>query len=231
MKSILSIPVKRIFRIFLFIALCLCICYGIFVGIVKMFQVTDIEVMADWMQFEVNQKRFVTNILFFPSDTIRSEMLDQYPQLKDVEIRKKYPHTIQIFPVLRTPIAVLVTSKGNYAIDEAGTVIQPVSETTQYPTITIDVDTIRVGGTIKEESIVGALSFLTLSKDIGVVQNITTFDSESIIAKMDTMNIIIPQNNVSKTLVGTLQAIVTGFRIKGTVPKRIDLRYTKPVIE
>ncbi len=64
----------------------------------------------------------------------------------------------------------------------------------------------------------------------GEGKSISEKDSASILATMGHTNIFLPQKGDLKVKAGTLQTIVMGFRIKGTLPTVIDLRFEKPIV-
>ena len=73
-----------------------------------------------------------------------------------------------------------------------------------------------------------ALAFLTGTRGVlpvGLVEE----QSGSLHAVSATLDIFFTQDAIEQTL-ATLQTLIAGFRIKGTLPKVIDLRFDKPVI-
>jgi len=219
---------RRLIGFFLLVFLLGCTVYGMRNG----FKVKNIEFIGNSMNIEFNERVLSGNILFFPSDKIKNELLHEYPQLKDVIIRKKFPHTILIEPILRSPVAILVTSKALYGIDEAGNVLGVESGGKNLPEMYIDPVRVRVGMTLQDEGVQNSLAFLEKSTSLFPVSKIiTNGDGSTLIAITEDTQILFTQTQNIDVLIATLQTIVTGIRIKGSMPKIIDVRFTKPVIQ
>jgi len=196
------------------------------------FEVKRIEFLGEGMNAQINEHLITGNIIFFPSEKIRQELLRTYPILQDVVIRKKIPHTITIEPILREPFALLVTQKASYSIDENGTVIGIGINEFRVPELHIEVASVRVGTTLEDQKIRAALLFLKNVSSFAPVSLIkTNEDGLSLRAVSRQTEILFTQEADIETLMATLQTIITGVRIKGTMPKTIDLRFTKPVIQ
>jgi len=196
------------------------------------FEVKRIEFLGEGMNAQINEQLITGNIIFFPSEKIRQELLRTYPILQDVLIKKKFPHTIIVEPILRRPFALLVTEKASYAIDEKGTVIAVAANELSVPELHIDLASVRVGTTLEDQKVKAALLFLKNVSSFAPVSMIkTNEDGLSLRAVSGQTEILFTQEADIETLIATLQTIITGVRIKGTMPKTIDLRFTKPVIQ
>jgi len=204
------------------------ISYAIIYG----FDVTKIEFLGEGMEVEIQKELITGNSIFFPSGKVRTDLLKEYPQLADVIIKKKFPHTILIMPVLRKPIALLVTSKATYGIDAEAKVLGLGYVERILPEIRIDIPMVVVGSTLKDTRVESALQFLEKSASfipISVIQ--ISEDSLSFRATSDKTDILFTQGASIDTVMATLQTIMTGVRMKGTMPKIIDVRFSKPVIQ
>ncbi|MCJ7826141.1 FtsQ-type POTRA domain-containing protein, partial [Patescibacteria group bacterium] len=102
-------PNYRMTRFFIAAIIVLIVTAVILYTIMYGFEVKRIEFLGEGMKAEINDQLITGNIIFFPSEKIRQELLRTYPILQDVVIRKKFPHTITIAPILRQPFALLVT--------------------------------------------------------------------------------------------------------------------------
>lgn len=216
-------------RLLVTLLLLLVISGGILYTLLYGFNVERIEFQGEGMQAEFNDRLISGNSIFFPSAKVKQDLLHQYPQLKDVIITKQFPHTIVIKPVLRQPFAQLVTAKATYGIDEDGHVVG-VSGEESLPQLFIDEPSVRVGSVLSDPKIQSSLQFLKKSKAILAVSAIRGDDSGSLRAISGTTELLFTQNQNIDTVMATLQTLITGVRIKGTMPKIIDVRYTKPII-
>ena len=217
--------------------LLLCVSIGLFVGLIyvfkigiNVFQVKHIEVTGDPVQVEINQSLFVNNILFFPMDSTIRELKLANPLIKKVEIRKKFPSTLEFIIYKRIPIAQLVTDGIHSGIDEEN-VITDVVPTAQLPIITIAVPLVRVGATVKDPMVVQAVALIDRTKSVIRWSSIEAYETQSLRARTGQTDILITQTSDLSQVVDTLQTLMEGFRIKGTIPKSIDLRFGKPVVQ
>lgn len=205
---------------------------GIWYTLLYGFDVERIEFSGEGMQAEFNERLITGNIIFFPSEKVRQDLLAEYPQLEDVVIKKQFPHTITIVPVLRKPYAILVTAKASYGIDKEGNVLRLESNAPGLPEIRMDIPTVRLGATIQDPRLAYVLLYYSKITSLLPVTSIQTSDDGlSFRAVSDKTDILFTQDQPIDTLIATLQTIITGVRMKGTMPKIIDSRFTKPVIQ
>lgn len=195
-------------------------------------EVRNIEFIGEGMSVQFNERLITGNIIFFPSEKTRRMLLLEYPQFQDIVIKKKFPHTIQIIPLLRTPFALLIGSKATYEVDKDGYVMNVGVTDPNLPELRFDVPFIRVGSVIEDKNVKSSLSFLQKSKPLLFIYAIEpSDDGSSLRAFGDKTEILFTQSQNIETLLATLQTIITGVRIKGTMPKIIDVRFSKPVIQ
>jgi len=222
----------RKIRFLVTIILCFILFGGICYVLIYEFDVEQIEFLGEGMQVEFNQRLITGNIIFFPSEKVKQDLLKEYPQLQDVVIRKNFPHTITIIPILRKPFAVLQTSKASYGIDKEGNVLGLGYYDPGLPELRIDLPAVAVGTVLSDSKVKSALRFLDSSASLLSVTSIQTSDDGlSFRAVSDKTDILFTQDQPIDTLIATLQTIITGVRMKGTMPKIIDVRFTKPVIQ
>lgn len=69
------------------------------------------------------------SILLFNIDAVKEELLKEFPQLADIQIKRQFPSTIYAAVVERSPSAVIKTKKENYyIIDDNGIFFKNLSE-------------------------------------------------------------------------------------------------------
>lgn len=217
---------KRIifFRIVLFLIISTCL----YIGVTKLFALTAIVVVAENIELRVDQNKLPKTLLFFPSEKIRAALLTENPVLGDITFEKKYPHTLVIKPVLRRAYAVLVTPSRQVLVDEHAVVLGDTQGSAELPVVRIDVALIRTGQKIQDPRVGAAIAFLVGMRGvlpIGLIEE----QSSSLHAVSSTLDIFFTQEHIEGTL-ATLQTLIAGFRIKGTLPKVIDLRFDKPIV-
>ena len=204
--------------------------YGLVVLMNSVFSLQSVEVVGTEITIEINKKLLNTNLLFIPADQLRNQILKDHVLLSDVEIQKKYPHTIRIIPQLRLPIARLRTQERIVLVDKDGWIVGDADGLTKLPILEFDIGEVYAGMQIKDARVISSLSFLTNIPDDVLVERITTLDNASLRVRYDRIDIYIPQSGDMKEVGATLQTLRTGFRIKGKLPAIVDLRFDKPVV-
>lgn len=210
-------------------ALGLCVLF-VWLG-VWVFRIEKIEVEGSHVQVIVDEKRISRNLLFFPSEAFRSEILADNPWLSDIQFQKKFPHTLRIIPRLRTPYAILLTSDRIVLLDSEGMVLTYGDTGADLPRIHINIPNLRIGQIVTDTRAQFTLELIRKLKDTIVVHSVTESDGSYVLVKSEQLNIFIPQDKPVGESIATLQTLLAGFRIKGTLPTVVDLRFDKPIIK
>lgn len=208
-----------------------------FIGVIYFFKlgmnfftVKHIEVVGDPVQLEIKESLFVNNLLFFQAESVVQKLKLDNPLVKSVEIKKKFPSTLIFVIYKRIPIAEIITSGIRFGIDEDAVITETVS-TSKLPTIVADVPLARVGRAVKHPMIIQAIALMNKTKSFMQWSHIESFETQSIRARSGQTDILITQTGDLSYVCDTLQTLMEGFRIKGTMPKSIDLRFSKPVVQ
>lgn len=196
-----------------------------------LFRIQSVEVVGAQITVLVDQNKINKNLLFFPTQKVRAELLAANPLLKDIEIRKKFPHSLLIIAYMRDPIARLDLPDRQILVDRDGVVLGLAGSIDHaLPVVLLPITSVPVGTTIEDARVRQSLAILAgMGKDIAI-RSITNVDNSTLLAKTDTVDIYFPQNGETFDKVATLQTLIRGFRIKGTLPKVIDLRFDKPIV-
>lgn len=200
------------------------------VGVTKFFTIQTIEVQGSGIGLIVDQKKLPRNLLFFPTELVRSQLLSENSLLGDVEIKKRLPHTLVITAKPRVPIAELQTNSRSVDVDKEGIVVSESMPGTSLPLVSIDIFPLRIGQKIRSPQVTLAIAAIAAFGSFVPIDSITELDSTSLQVTSGTLHIYITQQPEITDLAATLQTLLNGFRIKGTLPTVIDLRFTKPVI-
>ncbi len=229
MKSNRRFVVIRILLLLVSISVLIGVIIFFKIGI-NLFQVKNILVTGDSAQLEIKESLFVNNLLFFPSESVVQKLKLDNPLVKTIEIKKKFPSTLEFVIYKRTPIAEIVTDGIHLGIDEE-CVITEAALNNFLPVITITIPLARIGATVKHPMIVQAIALINKTKGFIQWSSIETFETQSIRARSGQTDILITQSSDLNQIRDTLQTLLDGFRIKGTMPKSIDLRFGKPVVQ
>lgn len=204
---------------------------GVFAwGVNGVFTVRSVEVAGEGIAVAVDQTKLPKNLLFFPVSQIRQQILNEYPLVGSVIIKKKYPSTLIITAIPRTPFAIAGIGRETYMLDAHGVVLSQYPDERNLPIINIAMLPRLPGTKISEPGVTAAISFLRETASIVTIWQINVFDISSLQAQTASMSIVFPQNADMPALARTLQTVTAGFRIKGELPKTIDFRFDKPVV-
>jgi cell division septal protein FtsQ len=199
--------------------------------ITRVFSLETIEVVGSDIQVLIDNKKVPKNLLFFPSDTIRSLILKDNPFLSDVRFEKKYPHTLIIRPVIRTPYVILQTDTRNVLLDRTGIVLMDGTQGMSLPVLRFTLNPIHVGKKITDTRVLTAIACIENMRSYLAISSVEEIDGASIRIKSDKTSIFITQLKPLSETLATLQTLMAGFRIKGTLPTVVDLRFDKPIIK
>ncbi len=204
---------------------------GVYFGSDYLFALENIEVAGDGLGVAVNEEKISGNLLFFPSEKVKEDILRDNPILGSLELKKKFPHTLIIVAKRREPIAIITLESIIGLIDREGYIVGIDDGTHSLPLITLEPLRVSVGQQVSDESVRAALALIAALPPHYVMRKITRFDRLSIVGKVQETNIIVPQTIDQNHFSSTLQTILERLRIKGTMPTRIDLRFDKPIIQ
>lgn len=211
---------RRFGRLFFAIIFALLLTVGLGIAIQKQFRIQKVEVVGAQITVVIDEDKMNKNLLFFPAQKVRMEFLAQNPLLKDIHIRKKFPHTIEIIAYTRNPVARVALSDREVVVDGNGVILG--SSQTEHQRLPI-----IMGIGEDNESLQWSL---TIINGVADIFSITNIDSTTLLAKANGIDIYFPQSEIILGKVATLQTLITGFRIKGNLPKVIDLRFDKPIV-
>lgn len=150
------------------------------------------------------------NILFFPANRIRADLIKQFPQLKTLSIEKKYPHELAISGEVRQPLGIWCFTAGNSCryFDEDKVFWGDPPKSSGF-LLTV-VDDKRAG--IQAETI-GA----DLFADIGKV--LKTISSAGVVSK----GITIPAESINEFFVDTDKDFYIIFNLDTDIASQIDV--------
>ncbi len=191
-----------------------------------------IEVVGGGIDLAVDEAKLPNTLLFFPSEKIRRELLFDNPILADIQFKKKYPNTLVIVPVFRTAVVRLEGVGRTVLVDQSGIVLADADAASpNVPMFTIPISGLRIGQAISDTRVTQSLAFLRGMRNILAISNISVEPDGSLRSKGDKPDILFTQDTDIIQTLTTLQTLLAGFRIKGTLPALIDLRFDKPIVK
>jgi hypothetical protein len=225
-------PVRRKFgKLFLVTLSVLVLSVLLYLFITRIFSIQIIEVVGQNIYVVIDDKKIPKNLLFFPADRIRGEILHDNALLSDIQFQKVFPHTLIVKPIIRTPFARLMADNRLVLIDRTGVVLQDGDEGFPLALIRVPIERFRVGETLNNARVQFALVILDVTKSYLKVETITNTDGSTFLVHDIKTDIFITQDKPVGETLATLQMLITGFRIKGTLPTVVDLRFDKPIVK
>ena len=218
-------------KIFLATSFILAASVLLYLFITRFFAIQTIEIVGQNVRVVIDNKKIPKNLLFFPTDRIRSEILHDNALLGDIQFQKVFPHTLKIKPVVRTPFARLFADNRMVLVDRTGVVLQDGDEGLPLPLIRVPLSPFRVGETLHDAKVQFALTILDATRQYLTIETITNTDGSTYLAKDTKTDIFVTQDKPISETLATLQMLITGFRIKGTLPTVVDLRFDKPIVK
>lgn len=196
------------------------------------FTIKNIVVVGDGsLTVEVDDDNIEHNLLFFPTEQTEKGLLDMNPQLARVSIRKQFPSTLVIDAESRSPIVRLTTGNGeSFEVSRDAIVVHIGETTSSLIPVAIAVGPLAVGQQIADERVLAAIEFISHTQGYLLTRRVSEIDTGGLWAETQETNIFFPQNKDLAGRLSTLQTLIAGFRIKGQMPTRIDLRFDKPII-
>ncbi|MFZ5844870.1 MAG: cell division protein FtsQ/DivIB [Patescibacteria group bacterium] len=198
----------------------------------RIFKIKVIKVIGVGVEMQVERSRLPQNLLFFPTRQIENEIKKHQPLVETVIIRKKYPQTLEIEVKRRFAIARLKTSRGELQLDKDGVVMGDEQRlSSDLPILFFPQEgEFKTGTVVSDQSVRQALKFVELTQGFLQTFEISKLDDKSLRSRSEKTEIFFPQQGDLHELASTLQTLTTGFRIKGTLPKLMDLRFEKPIV-
>lgn len=227
----MSLKKRQFARIILFLII-VTLVIGVPIVFIRYFTIKHVEVTGSTVLFEYDANKLGDNLLFLPVDRIKKLLLTTYPVIQTLEIIKKFPDTLIISLSLYKPLAIFSGTNGNKLLTETGLVIGNAREEdfNLYPVIH-DYPTSLFDGVIYTEPFILSVLAMIHEFSLSAKTDIYVMPGDSYSLILDNVEVVFPSTKEVVYLKRTLQGLLQGFRIKGTLPKQIDLRYDNPVIK
>jgi hypothetical protein len=205
--------------------------YVLYIFCIQYFTLRNIEVVGDGIQIVINQAKMEHNLLFIRPEKIKSEVLAVNNQIENITIRKRYPDTLILTVVLRKAVARLTTSARTVVVDSRGVLLgYSLKSSDSLPLMAFGVSDITDGMTFTDTRVLSGIAIIRDIASVIPIFSLYVNDSSSIRAVCRETSILLPLNLEYSASAATLQTLIARFRMKGSMPTSIDLRFDKPVI-
>lgn len=222
---------RRFGKVIIIFTVTLGLSFGGYYFVTSVFQLRQIEYVGEGAIIHIDETLIPGNVLFFPAERIRKTLLADHPELKDVYVTKKFPNTLRIEPVFREPYVLLQAKEKLVLLDKEQVVVEYATGVERYPRLILPIPVDKKGQRLDDKRIRLTIGFLVSTAPLIHFTQVTEVDSQSLSFKSDVTEVFITQNADLTEVTTTLQTLIEGFRIKGILPKIIDLRFSKPIIK
>jgi hypothetical protein len=205
------------------------IVFGLFLFAFSFFRIKHVEVEPSHVSVVIDSSQVPFHLLLFPGEKLRTALLSEYPGLQDVQFIKKYPDTLKIHLLMREPVAYIMSGERMLAVDEDGILFE-YSQTYTLPILELSVDEMIPGKKARGNGVNTSLSFVNALRNHEAIERIVLRTTSTLEARIKDATVLLSVNSDGSAQADTLQALLKGFRMKGSVPQVIDLRFSKPII-
>lgn len=200
-------------------------------GLSSFFKIRVIETNADPVLLKDLSKLADYYIFFLPEDKIKNHFLKN-PVVKEVKITRKYPRTIFIELTYRDKTAMIFAKNSFFIVDETGFIFEKVSTNSGYPIVNLENQEVGLGTNITHNNLNKVLRIIKLARDRNMqFIDIRMLTNDDISMHLDQgVQVVIGKSLEAEEIVSSLQIMIKRFTIEGKIPKKIDFRFTKPVV-
>lgn len=174
------------------------------------------------------------NLLFLDRAEWEEEIEKENPILKEVEIEKEFPSQVLIKFEKRKGRALIFgpNPSTTLLIDEEGVILKKGNKEEKLPVIIASLQNFKIGDRIRDERIIFVLDLISVLGE-SAKESEFEFDESLQVLKVnlaDQALLLIDLEKERKKTIYSLQMLLKKFKIEGNWPKKIDLRFEKPIL-
>ena len=236
LKSFKSRKIKKPFfkKTLVFLGAILII-FGLYKFLTGFFLIKTIKITADQKAaLKGVEKLAGQNLLFLNRNKWEKEIEKENPVLKDIKIEKKFPFQVLITFKKREPKASIFNSTSNIAflIDGEGVILEQQKEEKGVPVIIASLQNFKIGDRIKNKNIDLVLNLISVVEEY---TQSSKFEIDEIarilkVTLSGDVLVLISLEKEQESIIYSLQLLLKKFKIEGNWPRKIDLRFEKPIL-
>ncbi len=170
------------------------------------------------------------NLIFISIQNLSRELLKN-PYIQSVKITKQFPSTLTISINERTPVAYLSQENSTRYVDHEGYIFNYLPRFSQLNLPQIYCESVIETSRIEHKGLVLALSVVAqLQASPLEVRTISCIDEKSVQFEINGVEVVIDDQTDATNLSSSLLFLFKQFRIEGKQPKKVDMRFEKPVL-
>jgi len=188
---------------------------------------TDYDINANPELVKILEKARWQNIFQLNERTLAEKIKDTDLKINQVMVQKKIPGKILVDITSRQALAVIPGVGKFFLIDKDGLVFEEKKEAAGLPILNLDLQNIKLGSRI-DDRYKGI--FLILEKLGKEVSTVSQTEEEIKLELTDGSLIVLPVDEQLESKLYALQTLLNRFKIEGKRPRKIDLRFEKPIV-
>lgn len=195
------------------------------------FKVTSVTIEGDPQNLvtaEIVEASLGQNLAFFPESMIRSIVIENLT-VSEVSFSKAFPSTVVVTVSFRQPVLTWQSSHGRYLVDKEGLAYKLASGE-PLPQVSATSSQIDLGDRLSDQEIELSLRILEITEGKFSVLTIFFQDRDVRIQLSSGVEVILDSRGDITQMQETLQLILGQAKIEGRIPRQIDLRYSKPLV-
>jgi len=208
-------------------------------NLTALFHVRTVEIKG----LPEKEKTIITSLvkgkstILFDDEKYKKMFQSRIPSLKDVSLTLYYPDKIIISGNIATSVVNLVSDEGYLSLSENGVILEKKrGDTVPSPSVymyqTVHHNAYQAGQSINYSSVKKAIQFVKLLKSEGYSVERVDIDSVDMIAcKVAEVDILFSQTKSIETQQHEFTQIAKQMKIGALRVVRLDLRFSKPVVE
>lgn len=173
------------------------------------------------------------NVIFISTEKVQNEFLLKNPAVKSIDIQKQLPDALKITLIERLPVAYVMHDAIPWYVDAENIIIpKPAKLTGDLPLLVCGITPPRLGMKIATQELSTALHLVQKLRNEHIqVISVTCISEQMFTIQMPASEIIFSPTQNPDELASSLLFLFKQFRIEGTQPEVIDLRFDKPVLK
>lgn len=173
------------------------------------------------------------NLLRFDAVALAKALEQENPKIRNVVVQKKLPSTLVVRFESREPVLVAADrdQQTHFLVDKTGVVFEITKKTNQYPLLITRRVSLKEGVILADPGEKTAITMVKLIEETNLELERVTIEAEKMLAVIDSIEIVLRTTEVDPNKLKALQFLVKRFTIEGKKPKKIDLRFEKPIVK
>lgn len=199
-------------------------------GLVRLTTIRKIKVSGAAYQVNIAWDQYPSSLLLFPVKKAEREIVTRFATIDAVSINRQWPDTLAIELTLREPVATMPSEDGRYLLIDRHGVAYADLQNESVPRIETQTRLV-LGKQVINARILPLFEFLYHAPERNTIRSIqiASLSGEIRIQYPETTVHVGSESNPVQTA-ETLQSLFIGFRMKGSMPREIDLRFSQPVV-